>query len=246
MLDLLKTPQRMLLSPIRIAYRRLCQLPSVHRRALLAAYGPGYRSWYESNPCEELPDRDSLYQSLVESEGLDGPIDYIEFGVYRGDTIRWWVANNRHPESRFAGFDCFEGLPEEWEKAPKGTFSVFGEIPKVADPRCSFVKGLFQDTLPGWLMGREFPMRIVLHLDADLYSSSLLVLTQILPSLKKDDIIIFDEFCSYLHEYRALVDATTAYPMRFKALAHTLFRQHNSTLASQDWKQVALKVIERA
>jgi hypothetical protein len=243
MLELLKKPHRVLFSPIRFVYRRLCQLPVVHRRAILAAYGPGYQSWYKSNPCEKLPDREALYQSLIQGEGLDGPIDYIEFGVYRGDTIRWWVANNRHPESRFVGFDSFEGLPEAWEKNPKGTFSVFGEVPEVADPRCGFVKELFHETMPGWLIGRDFPMRTVLHLDADLYSSTLLVLTQILPRLKKDDIIIFDEFCSYLHEYRALVDATTAYPMRFKALAHTVTPLDAPSLGSPAWKQVALKVI---
>jgi hypothetical protein len=64
-----------------------------------------------------------------------------------------------------------------------------------------------------------------------------------MPKLKKDDIIIFDEFCSYLHEYRAFVDATAAYPMRFRALGHTLFRNNTSILGGPAWKQVALKVI---
>ena len=168
---------------------------------------------------------------------LDGPIDYLEFGVYRGDTIRWWVEHNRHPASTFVGFDCFEGLPETWGSIPKGTFSVSGNVPDVADSRCSFVKGLFHHTLPNWLIGREFTRRVVLHLDADLYSSTLLVLTQLLPKLKKEDVIIFDEFNSYLDEYRALVDATTAYPLQFKALGHTLWWRNPS-----EWKQVALKV----
>jgi hypothetical protein len=174
---------------------------------------------------------------LLERERLDGPIDYLEFGVAQGDTIRWWVENNRHPESRFVGFDSFEGLPEQWEHIPKGTYSTFGKIPEVPDPRCSFVKGLFRDTLPGWLIGRDFPRRTVLHVDADLYSSTLLVLLQVLPRLVTGDIIIFDEFDTYLHEYRALVDATAAYPLGFRALGHT---------PSVDlyWKQVALKVSE--
>jgi hypothetical protein len=236
-------PLRGLVSPVRMLYRRFCQLPSVHHRALLAAYGPAYRSWLESHPCERLPDRDDLYRLLIEREGLDGPIDYLEFGVFQGQTIRWWTEQNRHPESRFIGFDSFEGLPEPWVGVglPKGTFSVAGQVPTIADPRCSFVKGLFQETLPSWLIGREFPRRIVLHIDADLYSSTLLVLTQMLPRLKRDDIVIFDEFGTYLHEFRALVDATTAYPMAFRALGHTLIHDR-FLLWFPTWRQAALKV----
>jgi hypothetical protein len=144
--------------------------------------------------------------------------------------LRWWVENNQHPESSFVGFDSFEGLPEDWDGWPKGAFSTEGQLPEISDPRCSFVKGLFQNTLPGWLSARDFARRTVLNLDADLYSSTLMVLTQLLPKLKTDDILIFDEFGSYLHEYRAFSDATTAYQKRFVPVART-----------HHWGVVALK-----
>jgi len=198
-------------------------------------YGPGYRKWLEVNPGETLPDREALYRFIFEREGLDCPIDYLEFGVYKGSSIRWWLEKNCHPESRFVGFDCFDGLPEKWGEMPEGTFSTFGAVPEVADERCSFVKGYFQDTLPNWLISRDFRRKTIVHLDADLYSSTLLVLLQVLPRLKRGDIIIFDEFGSYLDEYRALVDATVAYPIEFTAVGQNL-------MASGYCQRVAIKI----
>jgi O-methyltransferase len=219
--------------PFRLVYQHLCRMPSVNQRAFRAAYAPRYRAWCEANPCEELPERHEMYRFLVDRENLaDRPIDYLEFGVFKGHTIRWWSENNHAPDSTFVGFDSFEGLPEDWDDIPKGSFAANGQIPQIADPRCEFVKGLFQDTLPNWLQGRDFSKRIILHLDADLYSSTLLVLTQLFPKLKKDDVLIFDEFDSYMHEYRALIDAISAYRRVVKALCHT-----------KNWSQAAFQII---
>ena len=193
--------------------------PGVHNRLVHWAHAPEFRRWCQNHSCECLPDRISLYQFILEREGLAGPIDYLEFGVARGASIRWWVEHNPHPDSKFVGFDTFEGLPADWESFPTGAFSAGGEAPAIADARCSFVKGLFQDTLPGWLTGRELTHRVVLNIDADLYGSTLLALTQLLPRLKSGDIIIFDEFNNYLHEYRAFIDATTAHARSFTAIA---------------------------
>ncbi len=170
-----------------------------------------------------------MYSYLIECATLNGPIDYIEFGVSRGGSMRWWVENNINPESTFVGFDSFEGIPEAWATWPKGSFSANGEIPAIADPRCSFVKGLFQDTLPGWVAGREFSRRTVVHLDADLYSSTLVVLAQLLPKLKANDILIFDEFSAFLDEYRAYADMTRAYQRNFTPLCRAV-----------DWTHVAM------
>jgi hypothetical protein len=171
-----------------------------------------------------------MYEWLVDDLGIaETPIHYIEFGVYKGHTLRWWTQANRHPESTFAGFDTFEGLPEDWEDVPKGAFSVGGALPAIEDPRCSLVQGMFQDTLVGWLKGRDLPHRKVVHLDADLYSSTLFALTQLLPILVRNDVLIFDEFDAYLHEFRALTDALSAYRREVAPLCH-----------SSGWHQVAV------
>lgn len=205
--------------------------PSVHERILHWAYGPEFRQWCRSHPCESSPGRYEFYRAVMDREGLDGLIDYLEFGVSKGDSIRWWVENNRHPETTFLGFDSFEGLPDAWGAWPKGAFTADGAIPAIDDARCQFIKGMFQDTLPDWLAGREFSRRTVLHLDADLYTSTLLVLTQLLPKLKKDCVMIFDEFNDPLHEYRAFCDAMAAYRRGFVPVGRT-----------GDWGQAAIKL----
>lgn len=191
-----------------------------------------FRAWQKANPCPDHPDRESFYAALADQEGLaDEPIDYLEFGVWQGRSIRWWMRRNAHPDSRFVGFDTFEGLPEQWEFGGKGQFSTGGETPPTDDPRCRFVKGLFQDTLAEDLREHRPMRRKVINLDADLYSATLFVMIQLAPLLREGDILIFDEFMSYEHEFRAWMGFLEAYPIS----ARLLRRQWS-------WCQVAFRV----
>lgn len=71
--------------------------------------------------------REVLYSWVNQEVIQNAPIDYLEFGVYQGESIRKWCGLNNNPESRFIGFDSFEGLPENWEgKCDAGTFSTGG------------------------------------------------------------------------------------------------------------------------
>ena len=221
-----------LLVPLRGVLDRIRVRPSVRQRLGYWALGPEFRQWCQTHSCEAVEGRYDLYRVLMEREGLDGPIDYIEFGVSEGLSMRWWVENNHHPGATFVGFDTFEGLPEAWAGWPVGAFTAGGEAPAIDDPRCRFVKGLFQETVPAWVVGRDFSRRTVLHLDADLYTSTLLALTQLLPKLKPGSILIFDDFCMLLHEYRAFCDATTAYRREFVPLCR-----------SEGWANVGLKAL---
>lgn len=218
-----------LVSPL---YYAVSDVPKVRDRADRAVWGSRFRHWRAENPCREFESRPALYQFLLESKQLDGAIDYLEFGVWEGESIRWWVGNNQDPQSTFFGFDSFEGLPVNWGGMPQGSFSTGGKIPDISDPRCHFVKGWFQDTFPGWFKERTFDRRLVINLDADLYGSTLLVLVPLLPHLKTGDIVIFDELHSFMHEFRAFVDALTACKREFKALGR-----------SDGWSQVALEVV---
>jgi hypothetical protein len=215
----------------RPVYRWVSDVSFVQDQAHRSVFSSRFRHWRNRNPCPEFPTRTGYFRHLFESQGLDAAIDYLEFGVWEGDSIRWWVEANRHPESTFTGFDSFMGLPTNWEGMPRGSFSTHGQIPEIPDPRCRFIEGLFHETLPPWLAGRNLTRRLVVHLDADLYGSTLLVLLQLMPLLKSGDILLFDELHSYMHEFRALDDALAAYPMELRALARAC-----------GWTQVALQV----
>ena len=76
-------------------------------------------------------------------------INYLEFGVGRGNSLRWWTENNINPKSVFWGFDTYEGLPEEYGTYDVGTFSLHGNFPDISDSRIRFIKGLFQDLHQG-------------------------------------------------------------------------------------------------
>lgn len=178
--------------------------------------------WCKAQPCPVVEDRFRLYELLVELEQLDQPIDYLEFGVFKGATLSWWSERNKHPESRFVGFDSFEGLPEDWRaEYPKGAFDAGRRPPHIADARVSCEVGLFQVTLPAFLQTFERTRRTVVHVDADLFSSALFVLIQVIPRLRQGDIIVFDEFDSYLHEFRACQEFLLVYPCTIKALGAT-------------------------
>lgn len=189
------------------------------------------RLWCERNPCEAYADRQGLYQALVDRLTLDGELDFLEFGTASGASLRAWLRLNPHPDSRFFSFDSFEGLPEAFRGLATGTFSTDGEPPQVNDPRCRFVKGLFQDSLPGFLVDYRPGPRRVIHLDADLYSSTLYVLFALAPRLRPGDLLLFDEFGIWEHEFRALQNFLEAVPLPLRAVARTA-----------NWRQVALEL----
>jgi O-methyltransferase len=154
-----------------------------------------------------------LYEHVNHLVG-NSEIDYLEFGVFKGDSIAKWTSINTSPNSRFYGFDSFEGLPEDWKNAfrvvPKGHFSTHGAVPDIPDPRVQFVKGWFQETLPKFLNDYK-PRRMIIHNDSDLYSSTLYVLATLNYLLVPGSIIIFDEFSNPLHEFQAFQQYTAAF-----------------------------------
>ena len=158
-----------------------------------------------------FPRREQLWSECVERLiGRQSRMTYLEFGVHEGYSIRFFAGLNTCADSVFIGLDSFEGLPEDWGSHPKGTFDTRGKIPQIDDPRVHFIKGWFQDT---WdtLMGQlQVSAHLVVHYDADLYSSTLFALSKI-DTLQQDYIAVFDEFTgdearalhNYLQSYNA-------------------------------------------
>jgi hypothetical protein len=172
----------------------------------------------------ELASREDLYTQVSDArlEGGRRAIDYLEFGVFEGASIRFWSSLNQNPESRFYGFDSFEGLPEDWHAGKrKGAFSTGGKLPDIADPRVRFVAGWFQTSLRGFMELYHPQRQLVIHVDCDIYSSTLYCLTTLDPLLKPGTLIVFDDFFDALHVYRALSDYCSAYLRQYKILFRT-------------------------
>lgn len=177
--------------------------------------------------------RYELYNYVVNKLKLkDESIDFIEFGVFDGYSFKWWLANCPNPDNKFFGFDTFEGLPENWGTFNKG--DMYANIPVVNDSRAEFIKGLFQDTVPNFLSTAKFKTdkRKIIHLDADLFSSTLFALTSLGPYLKKGDILFFDEFNVPNHEFFA-----------FKIFSESFYVKTKLLGAVNNYYQVALMII---
>lgn len=163
-----------------------------------------------------------LYEAVSKHFRLDQkPIAYLEFGVAAAASFKWWLAQNAHAESRFYGFDTFEGLPEDWG----GFFKkgdMHADVPVLDDTRAMFVKGIFQDTLCNFIDTHKQELvskQKVIHLDADLFSATLFSLSQLYQYLQKGDIILFDEFNVANHEYQAFRIFTEAFYVKLKPVA---------------------------
>jgi O-methyltransferase len=176
---------------------------------------PDYNDFYTSH--RDYNKRYELYNHVLQSESLSS-IYYMEFGVAKGQSFKWWVNNIKSTDSRFAGFDTFSGLPEDWGYFKKGDMSANDAVPDLDDRRCQFYKGIFQETLPLFLKEFKSDLRKVIHMDADIYTSTLFALTMMGPYLNNDDILIFDEFNVPMHEFKAFTEFLSFYYVKVKVI----------------------------
>ncbi len=175
--------------------------------------------------------RDLLYGHVNNEVLGNRAVDYLEFGVAGGQSLGNWLARNQHPESRFFGFDTFEGLPENWlADRPRGSFSTKGAIPAIPDPRVRFVKGLFQETLPGFLKWFKPRNQLVVHIDCDLFSASLYALMALDHLMAKGTVILFDEFLPK-DEFAA-----------FHTYAETCYRTWEVLVSRRDLVKLAIRL----
>jgi predicted O-methyltransferase YrrM len=130
---------------------------------------------------------------------------YLEFGVFTGGTIRHLA--KRKPGVTFYGFDSFEGLPDAWAGFSLGrrAFALGGRMPRVPN-NVELHKGWFNDTIPAWCQRVAGPVAF-LHIDCDLYSSTVDIFRELATRLQPGTVIVFDEYFNYpgweLHEFKA-------------------------------------------
>jgi hypothetical protein len=159
---------------------------------------------------------------VFKQERIPGLI--LEFGVYKGGTINHIATLTDEP---IWGFDSFEGLPEDWGfndkiKRPKGEFAV-DKLPEVAS-NIELVVGWFKDTLPKWKKDHKENIAF-LHIDSDIYSSAVTILTELNNQIVPGTIIIFDELFNYqfwqAHEWKALNEWCEEYDREYEVLGRT-------------------------
>jgi O-methyltransferase len=147
---------------------------------------------------------------LISRNGTPG--DYVEFGVYRGDTFKLSLEaarrsfDGRYP-GRFFAFDSFQGLPQvESMKGPENVFRA-GEY---AAPRTVFMKtiaraargadvqvveGWFEETLVPATRARLGLSRVAIaNIDCDLYESTVHCLDFLGPLVGQGTILMFDDW----------------------------------------------------
>lgn len=155
---------------------------------------------------------ESAFELMKEQGGPVG--DYYEFGVFRGYTfLSAQQACNRLGlnDTRFWGFDSFQGLPRvEGVDEGEGEFfegqfacgkdEVIGNLScRGLDwSRAELIEGFFSDSLTEELK-RSRPMRpaAVVVLDCDLYSSTQEALAWIADLLSPSTVLLFDDWHSF-------------------------------------------------
>lgn len=137
-----------------------------------------------------------------------------EFGVASGTTTAI-IATRFH----VYGFDSFQGLPETWRPGfPAGMFA--GQHPRDLT-NITLVEGWFTDTLPSWTP--PAPLALV-HIDCDLYTSTITVLDHVGHHMQPGTVVVFDEYHGYpgheQHEARAWAEFTDRSGVTWEPLGH--------------------------
>jgi hypothetical protein len=152
------------------------------------------------------------------------PGHYLEFGVYKGGTIRF-IAGKVGGSKSVHGFDSFEGLNEAWS-GDGSRFDAQGQLPKVPS-NVRLHKGYFSDSLPAWAESHVGPIGF-LHIDCDLYQSTKCVFEHLSDRIVPGTVIVFDEYFNYpnwqAHEFRAFQEFVERYQVRYEYLGYARFQ----------------------
>lgn len=141
----------------------------------------------------------------------------LEFGVATGRTLNQFA--HWLPNDTVYGFDGFQGLPEDWTSRMRKGFFARSNLPRVRN-NCELVVGWFDRTLPNFV--RQFACRPIklLHVDCDLYSSTVTILDNLRHNIVPGTVIVFDEYINYpgwqLDEFRAWQEFVTKHKIDYE------------------------------
>ncbi len=158
---------------------------------------------------------------------------WLEFGVYRGETINYIA---RKTKEKIFGFDSFEGLPEFWRDGfEAGHFSV-SRLPPVAQ-NVELIKGWFNETLLPFMSQRRDQAISFIHVDCDLYSSTKTIFKNCGDHIKEGTVIVFDEYFNYPGwqdgEYKAFKEFIASHGLGYEYIGYVYTHE-----------QVAVRIVE--
>jgi tetratricopeptide (TPR) repeat protein len=146
----------------------------------------------------------------------------VELGVRFGTTARLLQAATG---AEVHGFDTFEGLPEAWHTVPAGAYSTGGQVPELG-PQVHLHRGRFAHTVPPFAAAQPGPARLI-HVDCDLYASTLEGLEPLVPHLRPGTVLLFDEYLMNPNwredEHAALVELGARHGLRWRYAAFSFF-----------------------
>ncbi len=162
-----------------------------------------------------LPPKTVLLEQAIRSilgrSGAEG--DYLEFGVYRGDSLAaaWRGAVSGGLDlMRFIGFDSFEGLPAEHRASEAGRWApgamAVGEEAvrrNLAElgvdlSRVTLVPGFYDRVLDEGLRARlGLERAAAVYLDCDLHGSTLTALRWVTPLLRTGTLLAVDDWFTF-------------------------------------------------
>ena len=176
---------------------------------------------------EVFEKRENLYKWALDRSIKKGLI--LEFGVHNGKSIN---AIAKFTDKKIHGFDSFEGLPmdgklpttkDDGVKWYVGKMNNFGKMPNVKK-NVKLHKGWFDETLPKFF-SKEKEKISLMHIDCDIYSSTLSVLKNSKKNITSGTIIIFDEYLNYegwqKNEHRAFQEFCGKFKIKFDFIAYT-------------------------
>ena len=143
----------------------------------------------------------------------------LEFGVYEGNSINH-ISSLVNCE--VFGFDCFSGLPEAWRTGfDTGKFAL-ESLPKVND-NVTLVEGFFAETLPDFVKNFSGSVSLI-HVDCDLYSSTVDIFKNLASLIKPGVVVVFDEYFNYpgwrQGEHKAFLEFVSQSGLKYEYMAY--------------------------
>ena len=147
---------------------------------------------------------------------------FLEFGVFKGDSINLFAEKLKKIDAEIFGFDSFKGLKDEWmteEFNPPGTFDLKGKKPRV-ERNVKLIDGWVEETAKNFL-SRNSKKIAFIHFDMDTYKSTSFVLKLVKNNFQAGTIILFDQFYGFpnweKYEYKAFKEEIEENKFKFIA-----------------------------